>query len=196
MTEPDETQEITLWLRRWAGGDAAALDELMPRIYEQLRRLAAHLVKQEPRGLTIDPTGVVHEAYLRLAGTNRMSWQDRAHFFAVAAQAMRRVLVDAARRRHAAKRGGLATAVTIERLSDFADPRGDDVEVIELDRVLARLEALDERQVRVVELRCFTGLSIAELATVLGISERTAAREWRAAKAWLRRELARGAVEQ
>ena len=192
MTEAEETQQITLWLRRWAEGDVAAFDELMPRIYAQLRRLAAHLMKGEPRGLTLDPTGVVHEAYLRLAGTRRMAWQDRAHFFAVAAQAMRRVLVDAARRRHAAKRGSAATAVTIERLSGLADPRADAVEVVELDRVLARLESLDERQARVVELRCFAGLDIAEIATVLGVSERTAAREWRAAKAWLRRELGRG----
>jgi RNA polymerase sigma-70 factor, ECF subfamily len=194
LAEIDETQDITRWLRRWAAGDSAAFSELMPRIYGQLRRLAAHLMKQERQGHTLDPTGVVHEAYLRLAGSERMSWQDRAHFFAVAAQAMRRVLVDAARRRHAGKRGGDATAVTLEGLADIAGAPDPGVEVIELDRVLSRLEALDERQARVVELRCFTGLTVPEIAGVLAISERTAAREWRAARAWLRRELIRDAV--
>lgn len=159
----------------------------MPMVYEELRRQARRYLRGEQPGHTLQTTGLVHEAYLRLVDQRQSHWQNRAQFFGVAAQMMRRVLIDHARSKHAAKRGGSGIHVTLEDATVPVEQRG--VELIELDEALTRLAALDPQQGRVVELRYFTGLGIEETAQVLGISPATVKREWTMARAWLRREL-------
>jgi RNA polymerase sigma factor (TIGR02999 family) len=188
MTTPSP-DEITRLLAAWTGGDREALDRLMPLVYGELRRLAHRSMRREPEGHVLQTTALVNEVYLKLVKERGMRWQDRAHFFAMAAQQMRRILVDFARRRKAGKRGGGVFHVSLGEAVDTPARRAS--ELIALDEALRRLAALDERKSRVAELRYFAGLSAQETAEVLGVSAETVGREWRLARAWLRRELSR-----
>jgi RNA polymerase sigma factor (TIGR02999 family) len=187
--------QITALLKAWSGGDAAALNRLTPLVYAELRSLARRYLRHESPGNTLQTTGLVHEAYLRLVDAKGVDWQDRAHFFAVSAQMMRRILVDAARARASAKRGGGArriehsTALNLDQIPHPGLERG--AELIALDDALNVLEQLNPRHARVVELRFFAGLSVEETASVLNVSPQTVIRDWKLAKAWLRRELTR-----
>ncbi|HEU4473609.1 MAG TPA: sigma-70 family RNA polymerase sigma factor [Gemmatimonadales bacterium] len=184
---PSSPADVTRLLQAWSEGDAAALDELLPVVYRELHRQAQRYMRGQSPGHTLQATALVNEAYLRLAGTDPVDWKSRAHFFGVAAKAMRSILVDHARARRASKRGGGAEPVTLAA----ADEAGaQQVEVLELDETLQRLADLDPRKANLVELRWFGGLSIEEAAEVLDVSPATAKREWRTARAWLRRELA------
>ncbi len=182
--------EVTQLLRQWGAGRASALDELLPLVYRELKAMAARRLRRERADHTMQATDLVHEAFLRLVGQHNASWNDRAHFFAIAAQAMRRVLVDHARRTGAEKRISPSQKVPLDAAPPLSSEP--DVSVLEVDQALERLTAVDERQARVVELRFFGGLTVAETAEVMGISEATVAREWRMARAWLRREIERG----
>ncbi|HWJ56499.1 MAG TPA: ECF-type sigma factor [Vicinamibacterales bacterium] len=178
-------------LLRWQGGDAAALEELVPLVYAELRRMADRQLRRERSDHTLQPTAVVHEAFLRLVDQRRVSWQNRAHFFAVAARLMRRVLVDHARAHQAEKRGGLARRIPLEDWNAGQQPpRVDLVDLVDLDAALDRLSALDPDQARVVELRFFGGLTVEETAEVVGASSATVKRDWHSARAFLYRELA------
>jgi RNA polymerase sigma factor (TIGR02999 family) len=194
---PSPRTDVTALLQAWGRGERAALDELLPLVYSELRRQAERAMRAQPAGHTLQATALVHEAYLRLVDRPDPGWESRGHFFGVAARAMRSVLVDHARARKAAKRGLGAAAVTLsaaEAAGAGTDRAGDSeqVDVEALDRALTKLATLDERQARVVELRYFGGLSIAEAAEVLGISHATVEREWKTARLWLRRELGGG----
>jgi RNA polymerase sigma factor (TIGR02999 family) len=184
---------VTQLLQAARSGDARAFDGLFVRVYDELGRLA-HQVRQGRAGETLCTTALVHEAYVKLLPSEDMSWESRAHFFAVAARAMRQVLVDAARRRVAEKRGGDAQFVTLGDEAHAQPTRTE--ELIALDEGLQRLAALDERRARVVEYRFFAGLTAEETAKVLGVSVPTVERDWRAARAWLTRELAGGTAGQ
>jgi len=188
---------VTDTFLRWRSGDPTALDDLLPRVYEELRALADAYMRRERAGHTLQPTALVHEAFLRLLRLPPGSVQNRVHFFALAAQAMRRILADHARRHRAAKRGGSAVRVPLELAEGGAPgtPAGDDVAADDLDAALEDLAKLDERQARVVELRFFGGLSIEETAEVLAVSTATVKRDWLVARAWLHRELRGGATE-
>ena len=177
-------------LRDWGEGDQQALDELIPIVYRELRRLAEHYLRQERPDHTLQPTALVHEAYLRLVDQRGVAWQNPAHFFGVAAQLMRRILVDYARRRRAAKRGAAAPKITLERVAAASEGRAEDV--LALDEALSRLARLDPRQARIVELRYFSGLTVDDTAEILGISPATVKREWSVARAWLSREIRDG----
>jgi RNA polymerase sigma factor (TIGR02999 family) len=180
--------DVTRLLARWSRGEQKALDELLPLVYGELRRMAGRQLRAERQGHTLTPTALVHEVYLRLVGQRRTSWQNRAQFFAVAARLMRRVLVDHARARLADKRGGSAVFVSLEQAGD--PPAASSVaDVLAVDESLARLAALDADQARLVELRFFAGLTVEEIAPLLGRSERTVKREWRLARAWLFHDL-------
>lgn len=186
-------QNVTDLLHDWSRGDRGALDSLMPAIYDELRRQAARYLRQERPGHTLQTTALIHEAYLRLVDQKNVQWQNRTHFFAIAAQLMRRILVDHARQRQAAKRGGDALRVTLnESMALSEEP---DVNLVALDEALNRLAEIDPQQARVVELRFFSGLSIEETAEALGISPRTVKRDWNVAKAWLRREIGSGEIQ-
>jgi RNA polymerase sigma factor (TIGR02999 family) len=178
---------LTLLLVQWRGGDAAALDRLVPLVYAELRRLAHRYMRDERRNHPLQTTALVHEAYLRLVDVNRVDWESRNQFYAVSARMMRRVLVEEARKRDADKRGADATHVALDEAALPSPERGADV--LALNEALERLEALDERKARVVELRCFAGLSVAETARTLDVSEETVFRDWRMARLWLRKEL-------
>ena len=180
--------EITQLLRAWSAGDPEALTRLVPLVYDELHRLAGAQMRSERKGHTLQPTALVNELYLKLADRESPRWRDRAHFFAVAARAMRQILVDYARVRDAGKRGGEETRISLDDATLATDPPG--LDLLALDLALERLEALDERQARLVELRVFSGLTIEECAEVLGCSHATVSREWRHAQAWLRREVA------
>lgn len=179
--------EITDLLLQWRGGDAASLERLLPLVYDELRRIAARQTRRERPGHTLQPTAVVHEAYLRLVDQSRIGWQNRLHFYGVAAQTMRRVLVDHARRRQRSKRGGGAAHVVLEDSDLVTAERA--VDFLDLDAALDRLQALDAEQAKLVELRYFGGLSVEETAEVLGLSAATVKRHWLSAKVWLLREL-------
>lgn len=180
-------QEVSQLLRAWSEGDQSALEKLMPLVYEELRRMAKrHMDRQNP-GHTLQTTALIHEAYLRLVDQKETRWQNRAHFFAVAARAMRHILVDYARSRHAAKRGGAAVAVSLDEAAVASDERAS--EMVALDDALESLAAIDRRKCQVVELRYFGGLSVDETAEVLKVSRETVARDWRLARTWLLREL-------
>ena len=181
--------EITRLLRAWGGGDQAAMEELVPLVYAELRRMAQRYLRRENPGNTLQPTALVHEAYLRLADVANMRWEDRAHFFAVSAQMMRRILVDAARARATGKRGGGAIHLNLNESIDGMPDRGG--ELIALDDALNALAQLDPRKARVVEMRFFGGLSVEETAEVLKISAPSVLRDWKLARAWLMRELSR-----
>jgi RNA polymerase sigma factor (TIGR02999 family) len=181
--------KVTDLLVAWSGGDRGALNTLVPLVYDELRELARRFLRQERVGHTLQPTALVHEAYARLIDQDRVHWQGRTHFFAVAAQTMRRVLVDHARKRHAARRGGPALRVTLDDSLAPADRR--DVDLIALEEALTALGEVDARHARIVELRYFGGLSIEEAAEELSISPATVKRDWTLARAWLRREMTR-----
>lgn len=187
MSEDPGVSDVTRAFLAWRGGNARALDQLLPLVYDELRRIAAGYLKSERSSHTLQPTALAHEAYLRLIDQRQVSWENRAHFLGVAAQAMRRILADHARRRKAIKRGGGAAHLSIE-FHDVAEAASI-VPVDDLDRALEDLARLDERQARVVELRYFSGLTIEEAADVIGISSATAKRDWTLARAWLYREL-------
>lgn len=193
MTTPS-SQEVTELLLAWNSGDAAALDKLMPLVYDELHRLAHRYLSGERAGHMLQTTALVNEAYLRLIDASRVQWQNRAHFFAVSAQLMRRVLVDFARARQYQKRGGGAQQVSLEEALVVSVDRGD--ELIALDDALTTLATADERASQVVELRFFGGLSIEETAEVLSISPETVKRDWSWAKVWLLRELSNESREQ
>jgi RNA polymerase sigma factor (TIGR02999 family) len=188
---------VTDTFLRWRSGDASALDDLLPRVYDELRALADSYMRRERAGHTLQPTALVHEAFLRLLRLPPGSVQNRVHFFALAAQAMRRVLADHARRHRAAKRGGSAVRVPLELVEGGAPAAAaaEDVAADDLDAALEDLAKLDPRQARVVELRFFGGLSIEETAEVLAVSTATVKRDWLVARAWLHREL-RGATPE
>jgi RNA polymerase sigma factor (TIGR02999 family) len=183
--------DVTRLLLAWSQGDSKALEVLIPLVYDELHRLAERHLARERAGHTLQPTAVVHEAYLKLVDQKRVSWKNRGHFFAVAAQAMRRLLVDHARRRDAAKRGGSVTLVPLEAADPADAPKvaPKEADVLALDRALEKLAALDATQAKVVELRYFGGLTLDETAEVLGSSASTVGRAFRLAKAWLYREL-------
>jgi RNA polymerase sigma factor (TIGR02999 family) len=183
-------QNVTQLLVDWSNGDEQALEKLMPVVYDYLRRQAARYLRRERAGHTLQTTALVNEAYLRLVDQQNVRWQNRAHFFAIAAQAMRRILVDHARVRQAAKRGGDGVRVTLDEAVAPSDER--DLDIVALDEALTRLAAFDPRQARIVELRFFGGLSVEETAEVLSVSAGTVKGDWSIAKAWLRRELTGG----
>jgi RNA polymerase sigma factor (TIGR02999 family) len=185
--------EITRLLAAWGEGDQAALDGLVPLVHKELRRLAHRYMRQERPDAAFQTTELVNEVYLKLVDCSRVRWQDRAHFFAISAQLMRRILVDFARSRRYAKRGGEAIRVTFERVLEAPGVCAPDW--VALDDALHALEALDARKCRMVELRFFGGLSVEETAEVLQVSPDTIHRDWRFAKTWLRRELTRGATD-
>ncbi|HKX84823.1 MAG TPA: sigma-70 family RNA polymerase sigma factor [Pyrinomonadaceae bacterium] len=181
---------VTELLREWTEGRTAAMDELLPYIYNDLHRRAAAYLRRERINHTLQPTALVHEAYLRLVDQQRVEWKSRGHFFAVAAQAMRRILVDHAKHRNREKRGGAFEDMRIDGGFDLAaTEKGIDIEA--LDEALSRLAAVDPEQERLVELRYFAGLSLEDAAAAMNVSRATAAREWQVAKAWLFRELTR-----
>ena len=186
MTQ-SSTHDVTELLIEWSNGDKAALDKLMPLIHEELRRLAHHYMSHERPGHTLQTTALVNEAYLRLVNRKGVHWQNRAHFFAIAATLMRSLLVDHARSHAYAKRGGDARKITIDEAMIVSQERA--AEVVALDDVLKQLAIFDPQQSRIVELRFFGGLTIDETAEVLGLSPATIKREWSTARAWLYREL-------
>lgn len=175
---------LTQLLHAWQHGDAGAADELVPLVYAELRRIAANRLRSERAGHTLQPTVLVHEAWMRLAD-QRADWQNRGHFFAIAAQAMRRILVDHARRRATAKRGENPVSVAVDDVAHLLPSPMPDERLLALDAALDRLAALDARQAKVVELRFFGGLSVEDTATLLDISPTTVKREWATARAWL-----------
>lgn len=185
-----ETGAVSGLLRAWGKGDVEAREELMPLVYAELRRRAAAYLKGERKDHTLQPTALAHEAYLRLIGQERVVWQNRAHFFAVAAQAMRRVLVDHARGRGRDRRFGGAIRVPLDEGLTTAPPA--DCDMLLLDQALDELAALDPRQARIVELRYFGGLTEREIASVLDVSRSTVTREWVIAKGWLFRRISTG----
>lgn len=187
----DPSKQVTELLVRWRGGDKAALDSLMPLVYNELHRIATRYLQKERSDHTLQSTALVHEAYVRLAEQDLPQWQNRAHFFAVAAQLMRQILVDYARSHRASKRGGDICKVGLDDAGDKAEAL--DVDIIALDDALKSLAEMDSQQSRVVELKFFGGLSIEDTAEVLGISASTVKRDWITARAWLHRELARSA---
>ena len=186
--------DLTGLLIEWGQGDKAALDRLTPLVYDEIRRIAHRYVQREREGQTLQTTALVNEAYLRLAGSANVAWQNRAHFYAVTAQVMRRILIDQARRRHYVKHGGeaqrVAFEVAISEAALMSQPRA--AELLALDEALDELAKLDSRKSRVVELRYFGGLNIEETAQVLEVSPMTVRRDWRAAKAWLFRRMRDG----
>lgn len=180
------TSDITGLLDNWGRGDRRAFDALLPLVYAELRRVAARQLRHERSGHSLQPTALVHEAYLRLVDQRKVDWRGRAHFFGVAAQVMRRILVDHARRRQAGKRGDGVRPVSLDQAMET--PGVSEIPILGLDEAIERLATLDARLAQIVELRAFGGLTIEEAAHVLKVSPSTAKREWRTAKAWLTRE--------
>lgn len=181
------SQNITHLLKEWSDGDQRALDELTPLVYEELRQQATRYLRKERAGHSLQATALINEAFLRLIDVKNVQWQSRAHFFAIAANLMRRILVDHARRRDAEKRGGPQMRLTLDETVAIA--KQPDVDLLAIDQALDRLAAIDEQQARVVELRFFSGLSVEETAAALGVSPKTVKRDWSVARAWLRREI-------
>jgi RNA polymerase sigma factor (TIGR02999 family) len=181
------SKPVTELLKCWRQGDSTALEKLLPLVYDELRRIAAQQLRRERPNHTLQPTALVHEVYLKLVGQHRIEWQNRAQFYGVAAQLIRRILVDHVRNRRTAKRGG--GAVTLALQDAVFEPARQDIDLVKLDDALLSLATKDEQQSRVVELRFFSGLSIEETAEVLGISPSTVKRDWAAAKAWLYRDM-------
>ena len=181
------TQDVTALLRAWTGGDAEALDRLLPVLYEELRRTARAYMRRERSGHTLQTTALVNEVFLRLVNIHQVQWHDRVHFLTMAAQLMRRILVDHARRRGYVKRGGGERPVPLDELAVISPGRGSHFIVV--DDALNALSKRDERKAKVVEMRFFGGLSVEETATALNVSTQTVLRDWSLAKAWLRREM-------
>lgn len=175
-------------LKQWSAGNEDVLENLMPLVYDELRRMASRSLRKERAGHTLQTTALIHEAYLKLVNQRDAKWQNRSHFFAIASQAMRRILVDYARERHREKRGGSAENLPIEEAA-FVVSNEKSVDLVALDEALTRLAKFDERQAKVVELRYFSGLDIDETAEILGISNATVRRDWNMAKAWLKQEI-------
>ena len=186
---PAKTPEIELALEQYRGGQRGAFERLLALVYEDLRRLAAWQLRSERTEHTLQPTALVHEVYLKLAGQQPVDWQDKGHFFALAAQVMRHILVDHARTRRREKRGGGRASAALDEALGLSAPTAP--WLVELDEALVALAGVDDRKGRIVELRYFGGLTVEEAADVLGISPATVRREWTMAKAWLRRELRR-----
>lgn len=193
VSEEPSIGEVSALLCAWSDGDKRALERLTPIVYQELHRLASRYIRRERRGHSLQTSALVNEAYMRLVDYNRMRWQNRAHFFAVSAQLMRRILVDHARR-HNLKRGGGAPHFSLEEVADVCAQV--DVDLVALDGAMSALARLDPRKVQIVEMRFFGGLSVEETAEVLHVSPVTVKRDWRAAKAWLYRELAAGAARE
>jgi len=187
--EDDASHQITLLLLDWSKGDAYALEQLMPLVYDELRRMARSYMRRQPSGHTFQTTELIHEAYLKLAGGGSKAWQNRAHFFGVASKAMRHILVDYARSKSRNKRGGWQDRVTF--VEGMAVSSGRSEEIVALDDALNQLAQLDERKVRVVEMKFFGGLTIEEIAEVLKVSPETVKRDWSFSHTWLLRELGR-----
>ena len=181
------SRDVTALLGDWSRGNESALNELLPLVYAELRRMATRQLRGERAGHTLQPTALVHEVYLRLVDQRDVDWRNRAHFFGVAALIMRRVLVDHARRNSASKRGDGLPRVSLDEVQEAAGPDG--IPVIALDQALTRLAEMDEDLAKIVELRAFGGMTVEEAACVLKVSRSTAKREWRTAKAWLTREI-------
>ncbi len=190
---PPPVGEVTVHLRAWASGDVSGFDALVPLVYEELRRLAHQQLRRERAGHTLDTSGLVHEAYVRLVRLDRIEWQDRAHFLALAAQAMRRVLINYAEARRTQKRGGGQHPLSLDAtpLQVAAGQALSLDDLLALDTAMTRLAALDGRQSRVVECRFFGGMTVEETAAVLDVSPATVKRDWTVARAWLNRELSR-----
>lgn len=184
---PSAPQNVTQLLLSWGSGDKEALDKLLPVVYDELRKQAARYLRRERAGHTLQTTALIHEAYLRLVDQKNVHWQNRAQFFGLAAQLMRRILVDHARTKKRAKRGGSDIRVSLTGAKILA--KSEDLDVVALDEALDRLAEIDEQQSKVVELRFFSGLTVEETAEVLSISPATVKRDWSMAKAWLHREL-------
>jgi RNA polymerase sigma factor (TIGR02999 family) len=181
---------VTSMLRDWSNGEREAPDQLFRAVYNELHRQAARYLKHEHGGVSLQTTDLIHEAYLRLIDQQHVDWQNRLHFYGIAAQVMRRILVDHARSRQAAKRGGGDIRLPLEEAIVVLP--GPDLDFVALDEALNRLAQIDPQQSQIVELRFFSGLSVEETGKVLGVSERTVKRDWNVAKAWLKRELSRG----
>ncbi len=199
MTLPSPSPDLTGLLQAWSAGDSQAAERVASLVYQELRRQARLALRREAEGHTLQVTGLVHEAWLRLDAQHDSAWESRNQFFAVAARMMRRVLVDHARSRHAAKRGGAAAPITLSAIDREGAAPGaglgresavDEVDLLALDDALTRLAAMDPRKAKLVELRYFAGLSMPEVADALGVSQATVGREWAVARMWLRRELA------
>ena len=184
----DHPPEITELLHEWSNGNQQALEDLMPIVYDELHKQASRYLRRERRNHTLQTTALIHEAYIRLVEQRNVNWESRTHFFAIAAKLMRRILVDHARSRNRLKRGGDVQTVPFEETTMIVD-KGRTVDLLLLDEALNRLMELDERQVRVVELRYFSGLNLEETASALNVSRTTVANDWNMAKAWLHREL-------
>lgn len=179
--------QVTELLEQLADGDERVADRLLPLIYEDMKRLASSYLGREDRAHTLQPTALVHEAYMKLVGQTRVDWQGRTHFFAVGANLMRRILVDHARHKHRMKRGGKRHRITLE--DHMAISPRNEADLLALDEVLEKLAGIDARQAKIVELRFFGGLNVEEVAAVLGVSKRTVESDWTMVRAWLRREL-------
>ena len=183
-----KSKQITEMLQDWSDGNREALEMLLPLVYDELHKQATRFLRRERAGHTLQTTALINEAYLKLIDQHEVKWQNRAHFFGIAAQAMRRILVDYAKTRHREKRGGADENLPLEE-AVFAVSAAPNVDLVELDEVLTRLAEFDERQANIVELRYFGGMSVEETAEVLHISTATVKSDWRTAKAWLHREI-------
>jgi len=189
-----DSDNVTRLLLEWGDGNQQALEALVPLIYKELRNLAHNFLYRERPGHTLQTTALVHEAYLKLIDQNDARWQNRAHFFAIAAQAMRRILIDSARKHAAAKRGGPQAELSLDEVADIAlEP---DINLLKLDEALNELAKIDPRQSRIVELRYFGGLTIEETAEVTSVSPATVKREWMMARAWLHQEITESGLDQ
>jgi len=186
-----ESQDVTGLLERWGQGDKDALNQLLPAVYDELHRMAARYLRRERPDHTLQPTALIHEAYLRLVDQNSVTWENRAHFFGISAQVMRRILVDHARGRHAAKRGGSLIKLPLDEAIHGSPKQQEEIDLVALDAALTRLAEVDAEQSRLVELRYFAGLTIEETAQVMDISPATVKRKWTVSRAWLRREISR-----
>lgn len=190
MNKPERgASEITQLLHEWSEGKAEALDNLLPLVYDELHRQAARYLRKERPGHTLQTTALVNEVYLKLIDRRNMNWESRTHFFAVAAQAMRRILVDHAKTKHRLKRGGDNVRISLDEAATLVAVEEKGVDLIALDEALSKLAVRDEQQARIVELKFFGGLSLEETAEALRISRATVARDWETARAWLHREL-------
>ena len=183
-----ESKEITEMLKAWSGGNRDSLDALLPLVNAELRRQASRYLRRERAGHTLQTTALIHEAYLKLIDQCQVNWQNRAHFFGIASQMMRRILVDYAKARHREKRGGIGENLPLEHAALVVSEEKS-IDLIALDEALTRLSELDERHARIVELRYFSGLNIEETAEALGISPATVKSDWKSAKAWLYQEI-------
>jgi RNA polymerase sigma-70 factor (ECF subfamily) len=185
--EATSRDDVTRWLRAWTAGDESALDKLIPLVYAELRRRAKRLIRRERAEHSLQPTGLIHEAYVRFVGSKSVDWRDRNNFYALSSRLMRQILVDYARSRGRQKRGGAAIPLVLDETL-MSEERSD---LVRLDEALSALAETDDRKSRVVEMRFFGGFSVEETADVLGVSPQTVLRDWRLAKAWLQREMKR-----